>query len=330
MRLGPRRCQLEWPLYAASDPNQPCVQEEHEKSEPKSMKFVSYNIQYGLGSDGQYDLARIAAEVADADVIALQEVDRFWKRSGLVDSPEVLSEHLPEHYWVFGANLDMEASYREGARIIHRRKQFGTMILSRWPILSSRNFPLPKWGDRKHHSIQQGLLEAIIDTPLGPIRVYSVHLSHLSGATRRPQIERVLEILSEAPFEGGAWCGGHPDPTSGWIEEDEPPMPEAAILMGDMNFAPGMPEYDQMIGGIAPGYGRLTNRRGLLDAWVLAGHEENAGSTHPHARMRIDHCFVSACLADAVSDVWIDQKATGSDHWPVWVRFEPAIHRTRG
>ena len=74
------------------------------------MKCVSYNIQYGLGADGVYDLPRIAGDVADADVIALQEVDRFWARSGLVDSPAVLSEHLPDHYWVYGANLDMGAN----------------------------------------------------------------------------------------------------------------------------------------------------------------------------------------------------------------------------
>lgn len=79
------------------------------------MKCVGYNIQYGLGADGVYDLPRIAGDVADADVIALQEVDRFWARSGLVDSPADLSEHLPDHYWVYGANLDMEASVRAGA-----------------------------------------------------------------------------------------------------------------------------------------------------------------------------------------------------------------------
>lgn len=288
------------------------------------MKCVSYNIQYGLGADGVYDLARIATEVAEADIIALQEVDRFWARSGMVDSPAILSEHLLEHHWVYGPNLDMDASFHDGTRVIHRRKQFGTMILSRWPILSSRNFPLPKWGDRQHHSIQQGLLEAVIDTPLGPVRVYSVHLSHLCPATRLPQVARILEILREAPFEGGAWCGGHPNPASGWVEEDAPPMPEATILMGDMNFAPGMPEYDQMIGPKAPGYGRLTHRRGLLDAWVLAGHAENDGATHPKANTRIDHCFVSACLAKAVSEAWIDDQAKGSDHWPVWVRFATA------
>ncbi|MDF0603101.1 endonuclease/exonuclease/phosphatase family protein [Psychromarinibacter sp. C21-152] len=285
------------------------------------MKCVSYNIQYGLGADGRYDLARIAGEVAEADVIALQEVDRHWARSGMVDSPAALAEALPGHHWVYGANLDMDAGYEAEGRVVHRRKQFGTMILSRWPILSSRNFPLPKWGDRQHHSIQQGLLEAVIGTPLGPVRVYSVHLSHLSPFTRLPQIDRIRDILDTAPFEGGAWCGGHPDPAAGWTEEAPPPMPASWILMGDMNFRPGSEEYTRLVGGEAKAFGRLTNRMGPLDAWVLAGHDEAAGSTHPNAGARIDHCFVSSDLADRVRDAHIDDTATGSDHWPVWVEF---------
>lgn len=285
------------------------------------MKCVSYNIQYGLGADGRYDLARIAEEIAGADIAALQEVDRFWKRSGMVDSPAVLGEHLPDHHWVYGANLDMDAGYSDGGRIVHRRKQFGTMVLSRWPILTSRNHLLPKWGDRKHHSIQQGMLEAVIDTPIGPLRVYSVHLSHLSESTRMPQVNAIRAILERAPSEGGAWCGGHPDPAAGWIEEDEPPMPASYIVMGDMNFLPSSQEYDALIGAVAPRYGRLTNRLGPLDAWVAAGNAEDAGSTLANGRGRIDHCFISADIAAAIENAWIDDGAVGSDHWPLWVSF---------
>lgn len=285
------------------------------------MRCVSYNIQYGLGADGRYDLPRIAGEVAAADIIAMQEVDRFWARSGMVDSPAVLAAHLPQHHYVFGANLDLHADVVDAERFVHRRKQFGCMILSRWPILSSRNFPLPKWGDRTQHSIQQGLLEAVVETPLGPLRVYSVHLSHLSPFTRLPQVERIKEILAAAPAEGGAWCGGHPNPDAGWLEEAEPPMPRSHILMGDLNFKPNAPEYDALIGGRSEEYGRLSNREGLVDAWVLAGHNEADGSTHPNAAARIDHCFVSADLAPAVTCCWIDTEAVGSDHWPVWTEF---------
>ena len=70
---------------------------------------------------------------------------------------------LPDHHWVYGANLDMDASYRDAAgRLVNRRRQFGTMILSRLPIVSSRNHLLPKYGTLTQHSIQQGALEAVI------------------------------------------------------------------------------------------------------------------------------------------------------------------------
>jgi len=46
------------------------------------MKFVTYNIQYGLGKDDRYDPTRIASGIEEADVIALQEVERHWQRSG--------------------------------------------------------------------------------------------------------------------------------------------------------------------------------------------------------------------------------------------------------
>ena len=183
------------------------------------MRLVTYNVQFGLGKDGRYDLARIASEVRDADIIALQEVDRHWRRSGCVDSPAVLGAALPEHHWVYGANLDMDASHRDAAgRLVNRRRQFGTMILSRWPIVSSRNHLLPKYATLTQHSIQQGALEAVIAFErAGPVRIYSVHLSHLGPALRLPQVEELLDIHARAESEGGAWCGGHRDPDAGGL-----------------------------------------------------------------------------------------------------------------
>ena len=49
------------------------------------MKLVTYNIQYAKGRDGRFDLGRIARAVDGADVIALQEVERHWPRSGMAD-----------------------------------------------------------------------------------------------------------------------------------------------------------------------------------------------------------------------------------------------------
>jgi endonuclease/exonuclease/phosphatase family metal-dependent hydrolase len=286
------------------------------------MRLVSYNIQYGLGRDGRYDLARIASEVAAADVVALQEVDRFWQRSGMVDSPAVLAAHLPEHHWVYGANLDMDADFRDDSgRLVHRRRQFGTMILSRRPILSSRNHLLPKYGTLTHHSIQQGSLEAVIETGFGPLRVHSVHLSHLCSETRLPQVEALLAIHHRAPFEGGAWCGGHPNPAAGWTEGEVPPMPADAVLLGDFNLTVDSPEYGRLVGPLAPGYGRVHHRMGFVDAWVAAGNPEGSGITCDNGK-RIDYAFVTAPLAHRIRAAWIDEEATGSDHLPVWLELD--------
>ncbi len=294
------------------------------------MKFVTYNIQYGLGPDGRYDLDRTARAVEGADVIALQEVERFWKRSGNVDEVIALVERLADYYWVYAPGLDMDASYRDGdGRLISRRRQFGTMLMSRTPIISSRSFPLPKYGTLKQHSIQQTLLEGVIDTPAGPIRVYTAHLSHLSADTRVPQIEALLDVIERAPAEGGAWCGGHPNPDAGWTEGEGPPMPRQAMIMGDFNFAPDSDQYDMIAGPMSPNHGRLVRRDGLLDAWVAAGHGENDRVTAPavaNPRERgldtdscLDYCFVTADLADRVRGARIDSAANASDHQPVWI-----------
>lgn len=287
------------------------------------MRLVSYNIQFGRGKDGRYDLARIASEVRDADIIALQEVDRHWRRSGCVDSPAVLGAALPEHHWVYGANLDMDASDRDAAgRLVNRRRQFGTMILSRWPIVSSRNHLLPKYATLTQHSIQQGALEAVIVCErAGPVRIYSLHLSHLDTALRMPQVEALLDVHARAESEGGAWCGGHPDRDAGWTEGEMPPMPADAILLGDFNFVWSAPEYDCIVGPVSERYGRLNRRTGFVDAWVAAGYREDEGVTADNGK-RIDYCFVSATLADRVRAARIDPNATGSDHQPLWVDID--------
>jgi endonuclease/exonuclease/phosphatase family metal-dependent hydrolase len=287
------------------------------------VKLVTYNIRYGLGRDKRYDLARIAAEVGAADIIALQEVERHWQRSGNGDSPAELATSLPEHHWVYGANLDMDASYRDASgRLCNRRRQFGTMILSRLPIVSSRNHLLPKYATLTQHSIQQGALEAVLITPMaGPVRLYSLHLSHLADAIRLPQVEALLDIHARAVGEGGAWCGGHPDPEAGWTEGEMPPMPADAILMGDFNFDSAGPEYDRIVGPLSPKYGRLNRSSGFVDAWVAAGHREDEGATIPNGR-RIDYCFLSPALAARVHSCWIDAEADGSDHQPLWVEID--------
>ena len=61
------------------------------------MKILTYNIKYGKGKDGQVDIGRIVGETGDADLVALQEVERFWERSGYADQVELITTALHDH-----------------------------------------------------------------------------------------------------------------------------------------------------------------------------------------------------------------------------------------
>ncbi len=289
------------------------------------MRLVSYNIQYGRGKDGRFDLERIAGEIAGADLIALQEVERHWQRSGDCDQPAEIARLLGDYHWVYGPGVDLHAGAAEpGAASGIRRRQFGNMLLARTPILAARNHLLPKRASLGPMSLQRSALEGVIETAVGPLRCYSVHLTHLSAATRLPQVEALLAIDARARHEGAAIAAGD-DLKEEWRAEGLPPeMPGAAIMMGDFNAQPDSEEYARIVGPCSEYGGRVVNPAGFCDAWVEAGHREDEGvSADVRGRpARLDYCFVAASLRRRVRAAWIDEAAQGSDHQPLWVEID--------
>ena len=255
------------------------------------MRVVTYNVQFCRGRDDRIDAARIADTIAQADIAGLQEVDRFARRSDDVDQPAAIGERLPEHDWVYGPTVDVLAPDRPPG---NRRRQFGNMVLSRWPILSSRLLLyVPKTGGFNHLSLQLGALETVIATPDRPVRVYCTHLHHLSPSLRARQIDQLLGWVRTAPLEGPVVSGDGPD--GHWDDGGNlPPVPADAIVLGDFNLTPDSDNYTQIVGPRTPHdravHGPLpdTVRRlvavdGLVDAWVAAGHGEDDGVTFPDA-----------------------------------------------
>lgn len=287
------------------------------------MKLASYNIQYGKGKDDQFDLDRIIAELGDPDLIALQEVETYTERSGMVHQAEEIARRLQHMHWVYGPGIDLDASEVVDGKPVHRRRQFGNMVLSRWPILSTINHTLPKIAMHGIFHLQRTLVECVIDAPGGPLRFCSVHLDHVSFDTRRAQIEYMQDVLLRG-HERGASAGGmnnSPD----WWDRPAPPQPMSAIVMGDMNFRPEDPEYSMLLGDLSTYNGRTIRAHGLADAWVLVGHEECEGDTIPREGVRprrIDHCFVTTDLAASVRNASIGETAQGSDHQPIFVTLE--------
>jgi endonuclease/exonuclease/phosphatase family metal-dependent hydrolase len=291
------------------------------------MLFASYNIQFGTGRDGRVDLARIARTVEAADVIALQEVERFTPRTAMADQPEALAALLPRHHWVYGPGLDLDADLvAPDGRVTQRRRQFGNMLLARAPILAARNHLLPKFATLTQFSLQRCAIEGVIATPRGRhLRAVSVHLSHLGDGDRSPQVEALLDLHRRAPSEGAGWCGGNRDPA--WTEgKPAVPMPREAVIMGDFNLTIASPLYARIVGPMSPQYGRMNNAEGFVDAWVAAGNREDEGITCLSGSLntaeRIDYCFASASLAPLVRRAWIDGDADGSDHQPIFTEID--------
>ena len=289
------------------------------------MKIVTYNIQYGRGRDGRYDLDRIAREVSGADLIALQEVERFWSRSGGVDQPRLLARRFPEHYAAFGPGVDLHvAGTGPGEQSADRRRQFGNMLLSRTPLLTIRHHLLPKYGSiGPPMSLQRSMLEGVIAVGGGHVRVYSVHLTHLSGATRLPQVDALLRIHENAVREGPPLSGSGIG--ADWMRDGMPvAMPGDAILLGDFNLEHDSAEYERIVGPMSPYGGRVTNPEGFVDAWVEAGNAIDLGTTTEvrGRAVRFDYCFVGAGLKDRIRSVHVDSDADGSDHQPVWLDID--------
>ena len=74
------------------------------------MKLASYNIQYGNGKDGLFDLDRIVSELGDPDLIALQEVETHTAPSGMVHQAREIAAGRPHMHWVYGPGIDLDAS----------------------------------------------------------------------------------------------------------------------------------------------------------------------------------------------------------------------------
>lgn len=293
------------------------------------MKFLSYNIQYGVGLDGRYDLPRVARVMEGADVIALQEVERHWSRTDDDDQVARLAGLLPDFHWVYGPGFDTDASYRDGSgRLVNKRRQFGCMLMSRLPIAWSRCHIWPHRRTVTPYNMQGQALEGMIVTPWGPIRVLSLHLSHIGAEERLAQLDFMLERHRQTPWDGGAWCGCDRDDDE-WEDGGIPPdNPMAAIWMGDFNATPDSEEYRRMTGH-SPYYPLAVHADGFVDSTVAAGHRKDAfishegpdgeGSTH---RRRLDYCFVGAELVDRVRTMTVDEAEGASDHKPVWTEID--------
>lgn len=101
-------------------------QEISTKKGKETISLVTYNIRYGKGLDGRVDLGRtiLTLQALDADIISLQEVERYSFRSFFSDQVKALADALGMNA-IFYPSLSYPGMY------------YGNVVLSRFPIRQS-------------------------------------------------------------------------------------------------------------------------------------------------------------------------------------------------
>jgi len=282
------------------------------------MKLITWNIQWGRGIDGRVDLARIvrkAREIADFDVICMQEVaDNFPALEGNDERDQFaeLAALLPEYRRVEGYGVDLAG---DGGR----RRRFGNAIFSRYSVLAIRRHALPWPADRDKRAMPRVAVEATLQAPMGAIRVTTTHLEYYSDVQRRAQAVRLRNLHDEAcqraAQPGSPTCDGSPF--------DATPQTLHAVLAGDFNFPPEHAAYGDIqspLAGNGPRY---------RDAWPIVHHHQPHTPTfcvHAGEYSKTPYCcdfvFVSDALAERVRSIDVDSQTQDSDHQPVLVEID--------
>ncbi len=222
---------------------------------PIPVRLVTFNTHHGVGSDERHDLPRLAKVLAaaDADVICLQEVDRYFgSRSEDVDQALLLSRAL-DMQLAWGPAIDEE--HPDGAP-----KQYGNALLSRLPILVSDVHRLPGTGEPR------SALRTMVELDGGLLWVTATHLTTNSPQERADQVA-ALAALHTAPMETG-------------------------VVVGDFNTRPGSPELAPLRERFTDAW-ELAPDRADQAGWRFwhSGHGETFPAKGP--RKRIDQVWVS-------------------------------------
>lgn len=147
------------------------------------LKVATYNLHSCVGGDRRYDPERIVNVLHEigADILALQEVGGY-----PVDDLEQV------HY--FEVHLGMKAVV--GLKPRRMRVQHANAILVKGNIqhATTNDLTIFKFEPRN-------VIDAILETAAGRIRVIATHLGLLSPERRR-QVERLREIIAAGEGEG--------------------------------------------------------------------------------------------------------------------------------
>jgi endonuclease/exonuclease/phosphatase family metal-dependent hydrolase len=141
------------------------------------MRLLSYNIHKGIGGrDRRYRIDRIieVIELQNPDLVCLQEVDRYVKRSHYDDQPKLLGDYFQAAARIYQMNVRLKTG------------GYGNLILSRWPVVSQHQISL-----RLNRKKPRGAQLVVVDSPEGRLQLVNCHLG-LAERERQWQTQHLL------------------------------------------------------------------------------------------------------------------------------------------
>lgn len=237
------------------------------------MRLASFNVLHGRSlADGQVSTERLvqACVSLDADVLALQEIDRNQARSGHVDQTSAVAEAMGAAAWRFEPALIGEpgATWRAADEADDPGSTdagYGVGLVSKLPVRAWHVVRLRAAKVRAPVAVPGGrgrfillpdeprvALAAEVETDAGPLVVATTHLSFVPG-WNLVQLRKVTAALAAL----GAPC----------------------VLLGDLNFPGSLP-------------GRVTGWRALARIRTFPGANPS---------MQIDHALGHGPLPAVVS-----------------------------
>lgn len=277
------------------------------------MKLITWNIQWARGVDERVDPRRIidhARQMADFDVLCLQEVAaNFPDLDGndRTDQFALFGELLPGFTAIDAIGVDVSDS--QGGR-----KRFGNLLLTRLPVAQALRHTLP-WEAAATRNMPRVLVEAMVETPFGPIRLMTTHLEYSSSVLRAAQVEGIRQVHRMAAERQATPRASGPHtyaPT---------PNSASAILTGDFNMRPDDAGLAQLL---APFDGDVPP---LVDLWpVLQGVAPHPPSAFICDQTYgppgcLDYVLATPDLAARARAIVYDIETRASDHQPILVEF---------
>lgn len=153
-------------------------------SAPVSVRVMTYNIHHGAGLNKKLDLDRIAQVIREqnCDIVCLQELDRNMPRSDRVDMPAVLAKKT-------GMTATFEPNLKANGG------EYGNCTLTRYPIDSYRNHPLPAPPGKE----PRGCLSVTVRIQDRPVMVLNTHFGLIPAARKEQAAEILLFECEDMP-----------------------------------------------------------------------------------------------------------------------------------